>query len=597
MSDAVVAATSGAVAGLATLALHGTRWNFDALYSDAGFRTEAATRFADSAALDDYGYRGLPTYYPPALPWLQGRVADIFGVPAWEVMKPVTLGFAFAVPLLAYVAWRRVLPEPWAAVMVSVLAFATADLVKPDEWLVLMVVVPWWLELVRGHLLPGRRPVAWWTHGLVLGALLLFHTFYFLPLALATVAALVLDALFGGTCRLPPVRGLKVAVVGLIVAAPSWVPLAVMKLQGTASDDLQRRWSEPGFTVPPHPSVTGFIGLLGLLGLVGFAAGGWSSRLPRSMATLLCTAYGFFVVGQLLQSHGVALLPEKTGALIRYCLVVAGVLAARGFVHTIQSRLPRPAVVLVCTIGMGAVTAAASAHYAEHWLLGDPAATALTMRYPNGGYPDGGVPDTKAPHHPWGVSLASDQPSTSQVLAAWRTLTGRPLSSDVVLLSARADIIATTPVHPFTSWKSIYSHPYGQYEDRVAFLRRVSKCPTPRCAWLRLRHNPFDAIDGAALTHTRGGLRLSLTSDRFPDGWVIDPVTFDPTLFTQPYFAELTVGDVALIRLASRDPAGVLGGHPTRPPGARGLAAAPPDSARVMWRGLCRTAPLTPPSA
>src|SRR4051794_6439766 len=108
-ADATVVLTATMVAGLSTFALHGTRWGMGGLHADSSFRTEMATRFATQSGLSglpDYAYRGLPAYYPPALAWVEGRLAVLFGVAAWQTMKPLELALAIAVPLLAYSLWR-----------------------------------------------------------------------------------------------------------------------------------------------------------------------------------------------------------------------------------------------------------------------------------------------------------------------------------------------------------------------------------------------------------------------------------------------------------------------------------------------------------
>ena len=116
--EVVVAGTSVLAAGVVTVGLHGTRWSFNGLWGDSAFRAEAATRFTDSWVLSDYAYRGLPPYYPPLLPWLEGRLAAVLGQPGWAMVKPVTVGMGLGVPLLAFALWRRVLPERVAAVVV-----------------------------------------------------------------------------------------------------------------------------------------------------------------------------------------------------------------------------------------------------------------------------------------------------------------------------------------------------------------------------------------------------------------------------------------------------------------------------------------------
>jgi galactan 5-O-arabinofuranosyltransferase len=549
LPPAIVATTSGFVAGLATAALHGTRWSFNALYSDAGFRTQAVTRFADSPQLADYGYRGLPSYYPPALPWVQGRLADLLGVPGWAAMKPVTLVLAAVVPVLAYVLWRRVLPEPVAAVVVAATTFATVNLVKPDEWLVLALLVPWWLELVRGVRAPGRRELPFWGHGLVLGGLLLVHSFFFLPMFLASVVAVLVDALRRRPMPLRPVRALLVGAVGAVVSAPYWLPMVVVRFEGAVSDDLQRRWSRPGFEWPTLPVPTDAVGVLGLLGVVWLVLRARTVPVAASLGTALATTYVFFVGGQVVQRYDVAVLPEKSEDLLVALLVASGVLALAELLGLLRGHPRGIAVLLAATAAAVAVAVPVALGHAQHWLVGRPVLAAQQMRYPDGSYPAGGLPDPTTTRHPWGVSPVGTDPSTDEVAGAWRSLTGRPLGAGTVLVAARADLLATVPVHTFISWKSIYSHPDGRFADRLALLDRVASCTTPRCAYGLLHDNPFDRVDGLVLTESPDGLRLPITTDVFPDGWVLHPVTFAPALFDGPLFRRRVVGDVVVVEL------------------------------------------------
>lgn len=548
---AIVSATSVTVSGLALLALHGTRWNFNGVYSDAGFRTEAATRFADSPAPADYGYRDLSSYYPPALPWIQGRLADLMGVPAWAMMKPVTIVLAAVIPVLAYVLWRRVVPDLAAACVVAATSLATANLTKPDEWLVLSLLVPWWLELVRGLRSPGHRPWSVWAHGAILGGLLLFHSYYFLALGLATVVAAFLDLLRRRPMALRPLRALAIGGIGLTVAVPYWLGMALQKLGGAPGDDLQRRWSESGFTWPPLRLPTDVVGVLGVVGVLWLAFRVRSDRLAEALAVALATTYAVLLGGQWLQRFDVAILPEKSDHLISALLVVSGVLALIEVWRSSSAHLHRPGRVLVATCVAVLLSVLLSLEHAQHWVSGRPPLAAQQMRYPDGGYPAGGVADPDTTRHPWSVTNSPLEPSVEEVEKAWRDLTGKGLDSGTVLVSSRADILATTPVHPFVAWKSIYSHPFGQFEDRLALLQRVSACETARCAAEMLRENPFDPVDGLILTRTAQGLRLSVTTDQFPDGWALTWVHFDEQLFTGPWFERLDVGRVVVVALTT----------------------------------------------
>jgi galactan 5-O-arabinofuranosyltransferase len=560
----VACLTSATVSGIAVVALQGTRWSYNALWSDAAFRTEAATRFADSASLADYAYRGLPAYYPPALPWIQGRVAALAGVEAWAVIKPVMLVFALLVPVASYVFWRRVVPDLTAAVVVAFTTLSTADLIKPDEWLVLAVVLPWWLELVRDVRRPGTPRLPAWAHGIVLGGLILFHTFYFLPLTLATAAAVVLDRLTKRPAPLPLARAVVVAAVGVACATPYWVPLVLVRLHGAVADQEQRRWSSVGFTVPPLPwPVTGLRGIgpggaISVVGVIGLAGVVWlvwrwrSSDLARGLAVALAASYVLVVGGQLAQRYGVALLVEKADQLVIALLVTSGVLGAADVVGPARRHLGPRRATAVTLLAVTALALPLLSHYERRWLDGEPVTAAEHTRYPDGSFPTGaGARRPGTTRVPWGVSAAPGSASTDAIERRWTALGGEPLGASDVLLTTRVDLLATTPVHPFIAWKNIYSNPYADFQGRLRLVRRLQSCGSPVCAWRLLRHNPYDVVDGLVLSTSRGQLTIVVTTDNFPNGFIVRRVPLAAGLFEAPYFRRGDVGGVAVIRVLS----------------------------------------------
>ncbi|MDP9390550.1 MAG: arabinofuranosyltransferase, partial [Actinomycetota bacterium] len=136
-ADAGVVAAGVLLGAAGTAALHGTRWGWSGLYADSSFRTQIATRYAETPALVDYGYRDLPAYYPPALGWLQGRLAAATDLAGWEAVKPVQLLVAVLIPLAAYLLWRPVVGTLSASAVTGLVTILTAHPQKPDEWLVL----------------------------------------------------------------------------------------------------------------------------------------------------------------------------------------------------------------------------------------------------------------------------------------------------------------------------------------------------------------------------------------------------------------------------------------------------------------------------
>ena len=556
----VVAATAAGFFTLASAGLHGTRWGFNGLWSDAGFRTEAANRLATASPWPpwpDYAYAGLPAYYPPALPWVQARVAELLGLPGWAGVRPTTLLLAAAVPLLAFWSWRRVLPDLTASLVVVATTVLTPDLVKPDEWLVLSLVVPWWLELVRGHLRAELAPRRWWVHGLVLGVLLLWHTYFFLPLGIASVVAVVLDR---ARRRRPPLgwwTAAGVGFVGLVVAAPYWLPVAWLRVHGAPSDNLQLRWSDDGWSWPPWPVPVDLVGVVGLLGVVWLVARARRCPLATSLAIATGVAYVFFLVGESLQAEGVAFLAEKSQHLIRALLAVTGVLClvdlgtladvagAWGRGRSSRWRPVATGLVAVALVVPGAVGAA------DHWATGPQAQGALQTRYPDGGYPSGGAPRADARRHPWAV-VPSDPP-VSRVVSAWRDLTGHVPDGRDVVITDRGDLLGTTAAHPFVEPKSVYSHPNGQFRARLRLLRSLAACSDPSCAVgvIGDARRQLGRLDGLVLRTDRGDPVLHVAVDRFPDAWDSHDLRFDRALFRGPAFRLREVGTVAVVLFRS----------------------------------------------
>lgn len=554
--EPLVLAVAGVVlAGSGTALLHGTRWGMDALYSDAGFRTETVTRFADSPALADYAYRGLPAYYPPLWPWLQGRAADLLGLPGWAVMKPAQLLVCLLVPLLSWLLWRRVVPGGPAAWVAAVVAVATALPLKPDEWLVLVLVVPWWLEVCRGVVVPGRRRLGAVGHGVVLGLLLLTHTYFLAPLALATALGMAADLL-----RRRPLHpclgpGLVTGLVAVVVASPSWAGTAWLRLQGQASDGLQLRWSPPGFDRPPLPLPTDTRGVLEAVGVVWLLWAVRRSRLAGGLLVALVAAYVFLVGGQLLQPLGVTLLPEKTDELVEALLAAAGVLGTAALLQRrgrwLRSRPLVAGLALAAVAAVGVVATAGSVYRG----VARPAAAAQHVRYPDGGFPAGGMVPPSLRWHAWGVEPGDVQASVAEVDAAWERLAGDPLDAGDVVVSARSDVPATLPVHLFISWKSIYSHPQGRFAGRLAVLEELERCTTPRCAHRLLVGNDVEPVDGLLLNRDERGAYTSVTVDTFPEAWERRTLRLDARLFTGPWFTTQQVRGGLVVRVTP-DPAG-----------------------------------------
>ncbi|HYH25643.1 MAG TPA: arabinofuranosyltransferase [Blastococcus sp.] len=566
-AGAGVVAAGILLAAAGTAALHGTRWGWYGLYADTSFRTQMATRYAQTPALVDYGYRDLPAYYPPAVGWLQGRLAAVTDLAGWEAVKPIQLLVGALVPLAAYLLWRQVVGALPASAVAGLVTIWTAHLHKPDEWLVLSCLVPWWLLAVRDLRAPGVERWPSWRLGVVLGLLLLVHTYWFLPFGVATLLALAYDAVRARARarpapRLPLRRALVIGGVGLAVSAVSWAPAVLARLR-LPSDDLQMRYSYLGGNDITFPALREAAEAAGVVGLVWLAWAAWHrlrSNDPRDRTGEVAGALGLALagclatlgLGALAERADVGFLAFKTQDAVMAVLLTAGVLGVadwlgrwlggrQGGGSARGSWMARLAPVVLA----GAAAATAAYHLADVWVTGRPALVAQTTRYP-----DGSVPTGDPAQKPYIGTLFVDpsDPPVVEVRAAWRALRPDVPLSDATLVTSQVDLLATTPVHGFLAYKSIYSHPNGRFRERVALLEEVAGCPTSACAAGLLQGNP-DPVDGLVLQRDEQSLVLPFMVDTFPDRTRRAEVAFPDQVLRGPEFERIELGRIVVIAL------------------------------------------------
>ncbi|ORA70219.1 arabinofuranosyltransferase, partial [Mycobacterium heidelbergense] len=108
---------------------------------DQQFRTEYLTRLADSPALHDMTYLGLPTFYPPGWFWIGGRVAALTGTPAWEMYKPWAITSITIAVAVALVLWWRMIRFEYALIVTTATAAVTLAYGSPEPYAAMITVL------------------------------------------------------------------------------------------------------------------------------------------------------------------------------------------------------------------------------------------------------------------------------------------------------------------------------------------------------------------------------------------------------------------------------------------------------------------------
>ena len=517
----LVPAAAGAIAAMAvTGALAGTPYGPGGLGGDQTFRTAAVTRFADSWHNADFTSKGLPSFYPPAYFWVLGRLAAMLSVEPWRMLKVGAIVTALAVPMVAFVLWRRVVPERVAA-FVSVVAIVVENFYEPYSWLVIVAFVPWWLEVVIGVRRPGRPPGNPILLGAV-GALMLITYWYFFTVGVVAFGVkLIADRRDRGVDRRQVDRTAAIAGVTLVASAVYWLPLTISVVLADHPESLGNRWfstSHPELPLPMFDfTATGVVALVGVVYLA------WAYRtdaVARGLATLLAAAYAWYLIGAVAADADRPLLSFRAKPLIPLILLTAGVIALVHLVELAAHHDRRADVARVgLTVGM------LLGVYAAQGFIDDVRDSPYTEAARAAVRPDGSPPD----------------PSAAVLQRTIESTVGR----HAVLLSDRVDVLALYPNHAFVVWDAHYANPASEFGHRIEFLTGLSLTDDPVSFRALVEQNPYDAIDAFVLLDDGDDLVFRYGADAFPARTRSTEIRFPKTLFAD--FDRIPVGDHVLV--------------------------------------------------
>lgn len=129
---------------------------------DQQFRTEYLTRLADSPALRDMTYAGMPPFYPPGWFWFGGRAAALTATPAWEMYKPWAITSIAIAVAGAFVLWSAMIRFGYALAVTAATAAVALAFASPEPYsAIIAVLIPPVLVLAWSALNAGSRHGGW----------------------------------------------------------------------------------------------------------------------------------------------------------------------------------------------------------------------------------------------------------------------------------------------------------------------------------------------------------------------------------------------------------------------------------------------------
>lgn len=563
---------------------------------DQQFRTEYLTRLADSPALRDMTYLGLPPFYPPGWFWIGGRAAALSGTPAWEVFKPWAITSITVAVAVALVLWWRMVRFEYALIVTTATAAVTLAYGSPEPYSAMItvllppVLVLTWsglrarecraggapgsaagqapetaeretnftvgaeretnFTLAAGETpsAPGETPRSGWAAvvgaGLFLGFTATWYTLLFGFTAFAVgLMALWLAGLrwrrHGVRAALEPLRRLAV-IVGIAVAigCTTWLPFLVRAARnpvsntGSAQHYLPADGAELTFPMLQF-TLLGVVCMAGTLWLVLRAR---ASVRAGALAIGVLAVYLWSLLSMLTTLARTTLLSFRLQPTLSVLLVAAG---AFGLVEAALALRRRSRAVIPVA---GAIGLAAAIAFSQD--IPDVLRPDLTIAYTD---TDGhGQRGDRRPPSAEKFYASIDDVITRE--------TGRPRDQTVVM-TADYSFLSFYPYWGFQGLTSHYANPLAQFDLRAAQIDKWSKlktadellhaldtCPWPPPTVFLMRH-------GANNTYT-----LRLAEDVYPNQPNVRRYTVElrAALFDSPRFAVHRVGPFVL---AVRKPA------------------------------------------
>ena len=539
---------------------------------DQQFRTEYLSRLADSPALHDMTYVGLPPFYPPGWFWIGGRAAALTGTPAWEIYKPWAITSITIAVAVALVLWWRMIRFEYAVVVTTATAAVTLAYSSPEPYAAMItVLLPPVLVLSWSGLRAGERERAagrtldadrdagrtlgaqeatagGWAAVVGAGIFLGWTATWYLLLFVFTAFTMALMAVVLAGLRwrrsgfkgaLDPLRRLAViAGIAAAIGATTWLPFALRAARspvsnsGSAQHYLPADGAELTFPMLQF-SLLGTICMLGTLWLVVRAR---TSVRAAALTVGVLAVYLWSLLSMLATLARMTLLSFRLQPTLTVLLVAAG---AFGFLETTQAvaawgrdRAWGRSVVPVA----GAIGLAAAIAFSQD--IPDVLRPDLTIAYTDtDGHGQRG--DRRPP---------SSEKFYSDIDAAIQHVTAKPRNQTVVM-TADYSFLSYYPYWGFQGLTSHYANPLAQFDLRAAQIQKWSTLKTADDFIHALDTSPWPAPTVFLMRRgANGTYTLRLAEDVYPNQPNVRRYTVDlkAALFDDPRFVVQTIGPFVL---------------------------------------------------
>jgi galactan 5-O-arabinofuranosyltransferase len=518
---------------------------------DQQFRTEYLTRLADTAALRDMTYFGLPPFYPAGWFWIGGRAAALTGTPAWEMFKPWAITSIAIAIVIAFVLWTSMIRFEYALIISTATAAATLAYAPAEPYAaVITVLLPPVLVLAWSGL-RGRSRAGGWAAvvgvGLFLGVAALFYTLLLGYAAFAVTIMAVALALARRSAE-PLLRLAVAAVIAVAIMLIGWLPYVSAALGGSpAGSGTAQHYLPPDGAQLSFPMLEfTLVGALCMLGTLWLVIRARSSTRAAGLAFGVVAVYLWSLLSMLTTLVGTTLLSFRLQPTLTVLLTAAGTFGFLELTLAVARRYSADTTRRM-VVAAGVVGAIGAMTFAQD--IPDVLRSDIVVAYTDtDGY------GQRADRRPPGA-----EKYYREIDAKIQELTGRP-RDETVVLTADYSFLSYYPYYGFQGLTPHYANPLAQFDERAAtigrwvtleradqFIAELDELPwRPPTVFLMRR-------GGAG--HSAHSYTLRLAADVYPNHPNVRRyhVTLDAALFDDPRFS---VSDIGPFVLAVRLPGG-----------------------------------------
>lgn len=544
----VVSYLSPALLTLASLGLplSASRLWLDGVQVDQVFRTQFLTRMTETASHADMNYFDLPSFYPLGWFWLGGRLANVLGMPGWEVYQPWALISLAVAGCILVPVWQRLvgsLPLATAiALTTTAVTLATGAAEEPYSAVIAMGAPA--ACVMAAHAFNGSRGSWTAVAGLIvfLGVSASFYTLFTAVISVMVVSLIAVVFTISQRSWRPLGRLLIVAAGAIAIALVSWLPYLWAVLHHTAplQSTAQHYLPQEGTELPVPFIAPSAIGLLCLIGLV-FLIAHRRDGVTNSLLWGLLGIYAWIVMSMLATLAGSTLLGFRLEILVVVILATAGILAiAWARRHGIRRLYPDSwdsSRARRVTVALAVVLRLSGIYYAQQI----PAENESAI--------DHAYSDTDG-YGERADQFAGDSSHYYSDIEDFIRTAGRE-PADTVVMTDEKPLMAFAPYYGFNAFTSHYANPLGEFNTRNDVMEQwadASWDDSPKKFADRVEDAPWRSPDvmifRGDLEASNDGLKLHLAEDIYPNQPNVRyrAVFFDSDVFAEPAWSVKQIG-------------------------------------------------------